>query len=490
MIVTIICVLVMLVASITLYFKNKNDTINIVNTINKINNDDILYNKKQNIIIKNLKDNIELIKKNIPPDTLANYKPIPISIDSIRNTPVTPATIVSPNDCIVNTWGSCSKSCDGGIMYPLSTIPSKNGGRPCPVSQECNTQPCPIDCITSDWGSCTTNCGGGYLSRDVLQESLYGGKQCGQLNKECNTQPCPIDCIMSDWINQGTCSTSCGGGKQKQTRSIVSQELYGGAVCSTVTSEDVPCNTQPCPIDCVMSDWVNQGTCSTSCGGGQQQQVRTVKISSAYGGQTCPTNTTQSVPCNTQPCPIDCVMGPWSNQGSCSANCGGGSQQQVRSVQTQPQYGGKACPATTQSISCNNQACPPVDCQVGGWYNATNCTSSCGYGTLVQYRNVTVQPQNGGAGCPSTSQNASCYQTNGCPPPPPPPPSYPSCSRPGGWCSHAGSSYSQVDCIGNGSYGDHLCTDNMGQRGSILRTNGCSSIWPNAPSGSCSRYGF
>jgi hypothetical protein len=64
------------------------------------------------------------------------------------------------------------------------------------------------------------------------------------------------------------------------------------------------------------------------------------------------------------------------------------------------------------------------------------------------------------------------------------------CSRPDGWCTHDGSSYRQVDCIGDGVVGDHLCTDNTGQRGTVLRNNGCSSIWPDAPVGSCSLVGF
>jgi hypothetical protein len=74
------------------------------------------------------------------------------------------------------------------------------------------------------------------------------------------------------------------------------------------------------------------------------------------------------------------------------------------------------------------------------------------------------------------------------PPPLPPPPAPPrplaACQRPGGWCAHPGSSYFLVDCIGDGVRGDHICWDNAGNRGSILRSNRCQSVWPQ-PSLSC-----
>jgi hypothetical protein len=65
--------------------------------------------------------------------------------------------------------------------------------------------------------------------------------------------PCENVCIFGEWTDwqmQGSCSLSCGGGEQVRTRTCVS-------VCDQTTLVDncpgeahgtVPCNTQPCPV--------------------------------------------------------------------------------------------------------------------------------------------------------------------------------------------------------------------------------------------------
>ena len=74
------------------------------------------------------------------------------------------------------------------------------------------------------------------------------------------------------------------------------------------------------------------------------------------------------------------------------------------------------------------------------------------------------------------------------------------CVKPPGWCSHPGSIYRNVDKVGDGVNGDHICIDAQGQTGTILRANNCQAIWPNAslkktltpcvkPAGWCSHQG-
>ena len=98
--------------------------------------------------------------------------------------------------------------------------------------------------------------------------------------------------------------------------------------------------------------------------------------------------------------PADCVFGDWDNWSSCTKTCGGGTQTRVRKV-TQKEANGGKCDNAPQSQACNTQGCP-VDCQVSGW---SGCSKSCGGGT--QTRTITVQPQNGGAGCPNLSQSCN-----------------------------------------------------------------------------------
>ena len=114
----------------------------------------------------------------------------------------------------------------------------------------------------------------------------------------------PVDCVVSDWSSWVTCSATCGGGDQTRTRTITTQPSYSGAACPDLT-ETQSCNTNPCPVDCDVSDWSSWGTCSATCGGGDQIRTRTITTQPSYGGAACP-DLTETQACNTNPCPVDC----------------------------------------------------------------------------------------------------------------------------------------------------------------------------------------
>ena len=62
---------------------------------------------------------------------------------------------------------------------------------------------------------------------------------------------CPTDGNWSSWSQWTTCSLTCGGGNQTQTRNCTNPvPAYGGNNCSTTNMESstIPCNSQPCPI--------------------------------------------------------------------------------------------------------------------------------------------------------------------------------------------------------------------------------------------------
>ena len=176
--------------------------------------------------------------------------------------------------------------------------------------------------------------------------------------------PPPIDCQVSDWGDFGACSASCGGGTQTRTRTIVTPAAFGGSC--PVLSETQNCNIQACAIDCEVSDWGDFGACSKTCGGGTQTRTRTVVTSPANGGSSCPA-LTESQPCNTQACAmtpapspvsVDCEVSDWGDFGACSASCGGGTQTRTRTIVTQAANGGSSCPALTETLPCNTQPCP------------------------------------------------------------------------------------------------------------------------------------
>ncbi len=167
----------------------------------------------------------------------------------------------------------------------------------------------------------------------------------------------PTNCVVSDY-SWSSCSADCGPGTQTGTRTITTAPQNGGTPCP-VLSETRDCLTKPCPVDCVVSDYSDWGSCSADCGPGTKTATRTVITPAQYGGKACPV-LSKSTNCQDKPCPIDCEVSEFSEWSSCSKNCGPGTETSTRTVTTAPQNGGQACPALSQSRSCNNGACTSV----------------------------------------------------------------------------------------------------------------------------------
>merc|ERR1719161_35298 len=132
-------------------------------------------------------------------------------------------------------------------------------------------------------------------------------------------------------------------------------------------------------IDCVIgAGWQDSGDCSVSCGGGQQFQTRVVTIYPANGGKPCPPDFDRYIPCNPDPCPVDCAYSEWSGFQECSPACGPGLQYNTRAVIQMPKHGGVEC---TEQLEIE-QACQivpcPIDCQFADWQAWSACDAECG----------------------------------------------------------------------------------------------------------------
>ena len=275
----------------------------------------------------------------------------------------------------------------------------------------------PVDCVVSKWtpwSTCSERCNTGSQSRTrtIAVAALNGGKSCPILteSEKCNTQPCPINCEGS-WGGYGTCNKTCGGGTQTETYSIKTKAEYGGTACPTVVTNSRPCNTDECPIDCVGS-WGPWGQCSKLCGSGVQTETYNIRTRAEYGGVACPTVLTKTRQCNTQSCPVNCI-GSWGQFGDCSVGCGGGTQSEVYTIARNSAYGGTACPATNGQIksqSCNTNPCP-IDC-VGSWGGWSNCSKFCGGGSKSQTFNITTNAAHGGAACSATHGQVNSQSCN------------------------------------------------------------------------------
>jgi len=111
--------------------------------------------------------------------------------------------------------------------------------------------------------------------------------------------PLPVDCLWSEWY-VGPCDRPCGGGYQKWTRTIYRPAKYGGKECYGPHTKAVPCNTHPCPVDCVWGEFVF-GECDAPCGEGIQIGKRPILQPALYGGKPCEGSDTTTKKCNSDP---------------------------------------------------------------------------------------------------------------------------------------------------------------------------------------------
>jgi len=165
------------------------------------------------------------------------------------------------------------------------------------------------------------------------------------------------DCEVSEWVVEA-CSVTCGGGVQRMTRTVVAQP-QNGAACPPLESQRA-CNPNPCPVDCVMGDWGGWSECSADCDGGIMQRHRQVQQEGLHGGLPCGEKS-EATTCSAQPCNKNCMLGEWSDWGSCSKACNNGLQERRRGV-AEEAVGLGTCPDPESDDRVGYQACNPEAC--------------------------------------------------------------------------------------------------------------------------------
>jgi len=228
--------------------------------------------------------------------------------------------------------------------------------------------------------------------------------------KKNMTTPCTVS-AFSAW---GDCTHSCGTGVQHQTRTIDQHPINGGTPCP-ILQQTQTCNTETCAIDCDVSTWSTPTKCSKSCGGGSHEEFRTVLRPAAFGGKPCPA-LSQTGDCSLHNCPSDCVVSGWAAWAVCDKTCGEGQFTRTRDIVTYPTQG-RICPALAQTKSCNNGPCND-DCTVTTWtpqsFTDVPCSRSCGTGYKHRARTVVHNPVKDGARCPHLTETEEC-NTHQCP---------------------------------------------------------------------------
>jgi len=87
-------------------------------------------------------------------------------------------------------FGKCDKPCGGGKQLCKATTELCGGI----VERDCNTGPCPIHGEWSQWGSCSRSCKGGIQERTCSNpRPQFGGNSCqGQSRRKCNKHACNV----------------------------------------------------------------------------------------------------------------------------------------------------------------------------------------------------------------------------------------------------------------------------------------------------------
>merc|ERR1712054_751166 len=142
-----------------------------------------------------------------------------------------------------------------------------------------------------------------------------------------------------------------------------------------------------------------------SCGNGSQRRSRS-QTEPRFGGKACP-HYTETRPCNTHRCANHCIVTAFSAWTTCTKSCGSGVQSRSRSVTSAPRFGGYACPYLNEKRACNKHACAS-HCVVSQFSAWTTCTKSCGTGSQSRSRSVTSAPRFGGYACPYLNEKRAC----------------------------------------------------------------------------------
>jgi hypothetical protein len=243
-------------------------------------------------------------------------------------------------------------------------------------------------------------------------------------------RPTNSACLVNAWSDWSACPRTCLGGQQTRTRSIIAQPSGSGAPCPSA-SDPLRLQTQSCDVcrSCVMSAYSNWSSCSKTCGTGQRSRTRTVTQPAECDCTPCSNVLRETQDCNTQACPVDCVLSPFSLWSGCNAMCGGGQRLRQRTIVTQPSNGGMACGSLLEQEECNSTPCM---CTLNNWSDWATCSVSCGGGgTQKRTRTIASNPSNN---CPAALMDSRECGVEPCPtaPPTPQPPTFVGTMRPDG----------------------------------------------------------
>ncbi|XP_038052969.1 thrombospondin type-1 domain-containing protein 7A-like [Patiria miniata] len=334
----------------------------------------------------------------------------------------------------------CGRS-DGTTVEPgvclrelLSTPP--------PSHQQCLV-PCAGDCLLSDWtvfGPCVHDCGytehSGYCrmrSRTIISidpATDNAEELCPDITDSDlrNYIPCDDVTFSYEWQNGTwrscllTEGVECGPGTAH--RSVLCRRSDGTSVpdhfcqasAAIKPSMQQSCDV-PCPIDCIVSEWMDWSPCTQACGQGFRTRMRDIQQQSAHGGRDCPPPI-DSMICMEMLCDeLEWEVSQW---GPCESidprsNCGSGAQTRTVSCKAgdnMEEECGKRFPKPDASRGCMLPC--PGDCVMTDWSDNTPCPSPCqqNSSSKSQIRSVIRHPTATGEQCGDLTQTVLCTEAD------------------------------------------------------------------------------
>lgn len=313
---------------------------------------------------------------------------------SIAGQLTTQCNIRCNRNCIQSEWGEwgpCSATCGSGVRSRSRNTYSRGevGGRPCgPVSETdvCSAEPCPYaEVIRGPFGECvldnsTALCGTGQRTRDALcfingeprdfsTCAGLGATVSFALSEPCISD-CPGECVTGEWGAWSPCNPR----QRYRSRAVLRAEPDG--MCMKMLQDIQTCPPSENPYhwavlpweDCVISS-LNAGVVDAPsreqyCGVGVRSRIVRCQVNAT--GSTVPdklcteaglTKPAAIESCVDIPCPIDCVVGAFSDWTECEPCVFNSVQNRTRKVIIANTSGGEECPDLEQT-----KPCVPTNC--------------------------------------------------------------------------------------------------------------------------------
>ena len=263
----------------------------------------------------------------------------------------------------------------------------------------------------------------GKSAIDILWDMMYGKKGNSQEieletlvqeENEKRSREMPdesleaVNCV-GDWSGTWSrCSEDCGPGSQTMDWVVSTNEINNGTCDNRGTTKSQDCKIKECPVNCVLGDFSDWGDCeyNNETGDYVKKRTRTPTTPALNGGTECgPLIEEQTCPA------VNCVQSDFSDWGECEYNNETGNyvKKRTRTTTTPALNGGTEC-----GLEIEEQTCPAVNC-VGDWGDWGDCSKTCGTGRQTKTWKVTSAAQHGGTCANKNTTKSQDCNTQACP---------------------------------------------------------------------------